>query len=153
EPTIGLIERPEYKRRWLASTWDEMERDALRAWLLDGLEGRPFWPSDDPRILSARALADLARHDPDFVSVAELYAGHADFDGLVAELVASESVPFLPALHYSASGLRKRADWEATWEKQRAEDAIDAELTARRDEFLRAASSRIIPREERETAE
>ena len=46
-------------------------------------------------------------------------------------------MPFLAALRYTETGLRKRADWEATWEKQRAEDAIDAEVAARRDEFLR----------------
>ena len=37
-----------------------------------------------------------------------------------------ESVPFLPVLRYNESGLRKRADWERTWELQRGEDAIDA---------------------------
>ncbi len=38
DSTIGLIERPEYKRRWSSAPWEEMERDALRAWLLDRLE-------------------------------------------------------------------------------------------------------------------
>jgi hypothetical protein len=155
DPTIGLIERPEYKRRWSSDPWEEMERDALRAWLLDRLEAPRFWPKEDPRILSARALADATRGDAEFQAVAELYAGRAGFDleALVAELVAGESVPFLAALRYSETGLRKRADWEATWDKQRAEDAIDAELAARRDEFLRAAWSRQNPREAGESPE
>jgi hypothetical protein len=80
DPTIGLIERPEYKRRWSARAWDEMERDALRTWLLDRLEDPRFWPASEPRILSAVSLADLARHDTDFLSVAELYAGRAGVD-------------------------------------------------------------------------
>jgi len=67
--------------------------------------------------------------------------------------VAGESVPFLAALRYSETGLRKRADWEATWEKQRAEDAIDAAQAARRDEFVRAAWSRMNARREGETPE
>ena len=35
---IGLIERPEYKRRWNTPAWDDLERAALRDWLLDRLE-------------------------------------------------------------------------------------------------------------------
>jgi hypothetical protein len=64
-------------------------------------------------------------HDADFMQVAELYAGHAGFDPaqLVAELVASEAVPFLPVLRYTETGLRKRAQWEETWALQRREDA------------------------------
>jgi hypothetical protein len=155
EPTIGMIERPEYKRRWSAPIWEETEQDALRAWLLDRLESPDFWPAGDPRILSSQALADAARRDLTFLSVAELYAGRASFnlDALVAELVAAESVPFLTALRYTESGLRKRADWGSTWEKQRAEDAIEAELAARHDEFLRAAWARANTRKPGETAE
>lgn len=129
---IGLIERPEYKRRWAMAPWEEMERDALRLWLLDRLERPEFWPPADPRILSTTQLADLARQDEDFRAVAEIYGGPgaADLDSLVAELVAKEAVPFLATLRYSESGLRKRADWERTWEMQRAEDRIDAEAAA-----------------------
>ncbi|TDH61147.1 BREX-2 system adenine-specific DNA-methyltransferase PglX [Dankookia rubra] len=155
DPTIGLIERPEYKRRWSMAPWEEMERDALRLWLLERLEETRFWPRDDPRLTSTLTLADAARHDADFLAVAALYAGHAtfDLDVLVAELVTKEAVPFLAALRYAEAGLRKRADWEATWEKQRAEDAIDADLAGRRDEFVRIAWSRLNPKVEDETAE
>lgn len=155
DPTLGLIERPENKRRWSSQPWEEMERDALRAWLLDRLEAPRFWDAAEPQILSARTLADAARHDAAFRAVAELYAGNAgfDLDALVAELVKGESVPFLAPLRYSETGLRKRADWEATWEKQRAEDAIDADLAARRGNALRAAWSRMNRRGEGEAAE
>jgi hypothetical protein len=153
DPVIGLIEQPEYKRRWSAPTWEEMERDALRTWLLDRLENPRFWPPDEARVVSAAALADAARHDSDFASVAVLYAGGIDFDTAVAELVTGESVPFLAAVRYTETGLRKRADWETAWDKQRAEDVIDTELAARRDEFLMAAWSRLNPREDGETVE
>jgi hypothetical protein len=155
DPTIGLIERPEYKRRWSSEPWEKMEQDALSTWLLDRLEDPRFWDAADPRIVTTRSLADATRADAEFQSVAELYVGRAGFDleALVAELVAVEAVPFLAALRYSETGLRKRADWESTWQKQRAEDAIDAELVARHDDFLRDAWSRRNARGAGEAAE
>ncbi|WP_428394434.1 BREX-2 system adenine-specific DNA-methyltransferase PglX [Lichenicoccus sp.] len=155
DPTIGMVERPEYKRRWSSESWETIERNALRAWLLDRLEDARFWDAADTRIVTSRSLADSARADTEFQAVAELYVGRGGFDleALMAELVAAESVPFLAALRYSETGLRKRADWEAAWEKQRAEDAIDEELAGRRDKFLRAAYSRQNARGAGEAAE
>ncbi|SMG34826.1 BREX-2 system adenine-specific DNA-methyltransferase PglX [Paraburkholderia susongensis] len=125
---IGLIERPEYKRRWNTPAWEDLERAALRDWLLDHLEAPHLWPvSDDqpPQLTTVSRLADAVRTNTDFMQIAELYAGHSDFDvgQVVAELVASESVPFLPVLRYTDSGLRKHAQWEDTWAQQRREDA------------------------------
>ena len=139
--TIGLIERPEYKRRWSSPTWEEMEQDALRAWLLDRLEDGRLWPSDDPRLVSTNQLSDLLRRDADFLAVAGVYRGRPDFDleALVAELVAKEAVPFLSVLRYAETGLRKREQWEQTWGLQRREDTIDAEVAARRPEFMARA--------------
>jgi hypothetical protein len=153
-PQIGLIERPEYKRRWSMPSWEEMEQEALRGWLLDRLEDRRFWPVDDPRLISARQLADAVRRDGDFVSVAELYAGPGfEVETLVAELAGQEAVPFLSALRYTETGLRKHVQWEETWVKQRREDAIDAEVAPRRDEFLVTEATRLHPRRHGETAE
>jgi hypothetical protein len=130
---INLVERPEYKRRWqwddqgFDAGWDKREKAALKEWLLDRLEDPRYW-SGDPALTSVSRLADAARKDADFMAMAELYTGRPDFDlqPLVAELVAADSVPFLPALRYTADGLRKRATWEETWDLQRREDAIDA---------------------------
>jgi hypothetical protein len=121
---IALIEQPEYKRRWNLLAWDELEQDALRRWLLDRMEDTRYWPTDSPALTSITRLADAVRADADFLHVAELYRGRPDFDltHLVHELVAGESVPFLPSARYKESGLRKRADWERTWELQRLED-------------------------------
>jgi hypothetical protein len=82
--------------------------------------------------------------------VAELYAGRPDFDvaALVGELVASESVPFLPVLRYTESGLRKREQWERTWDLQRQEDAIDAEVE--RDFVSRVSAQRVTRRSDTE---
>jgi hypothetical protein len=87
------------------------------------MEDPKFWP--EPKLLSTARFAEKLRLDPDFVQVSNLYRGRDDhnFDDLVRELVESEAVPFLPVLRYKPSGLRKRADWEATWALQRREDA------------------------------
>lgn len=130
---IGLVEKPEYKRRWqwddqgFDAGWAKREQAALKDWLLDRLEDGRYW-SGDPSLLPVSRLADMARRDADFMAMAELYTGRPDFQvmPLVAELVAAESVPFLPVLRYSEDGLRKRRAWEETWELQRREDAIDA---------------------------
>ena len=125
---IGLIERPEYKRRWSTPAWDDLERAALREWLLDRLEAPHLWPASGdlpPQLTTVNRLADAVRGDAGFMQIAELYAGHAGFDvaEVVAELVAGESMPFLPALRYTDTGMRKRAQWEDTWALQRSEDA------------------------------
>jgi hypothetical protein len=90
---IGLVERPEYKRRWSTEPWKEQEQRALRDWLLDRLETQRYWP--EHRFQTTRTLADRAQADSDFMRVAELYRGHAGFGvrTLVAELVEGEAVP------------------------------------------------------------
>ncbi|MEU3165216.1 BREX-2 system adenine-specific DNA-methyltransferase PglX [Streptosporangium sp. NPDC006930] len=128
---IGLIERPECKRRWATEGWDSLQAKALRNWLLDRCEARELWfhyldGMEQPRMLSTAQLADLLRPDVDFVSVAELYAPGKDLEKVVAELVADEHVPYLSQLRYKDSGLSKRADWEDVWDRQRREDAAQA---------------------------
>ncbi|MCZ2096657.1 MAG: hypothetical protein LC121_10395 [Anaerolineae bacterium] len=123
---IGLIERPEYKRRWNTPAWDDLERAALRDWLLTRLESPRLWPATadrPPQLTTVNRLADAVRADAGFMQIAELYAGHAGFEvtKVVAELVAGESVPFLPVLRYTDTGIRKRAQWEDTWALQRRE--------------------------------
>ena len=127
---IGLVERPEYKRRWNVESWHDQEQRALRRWLLDRLESPAYWP--EIRLATVRALAERAGTDADFRQVAARYAGHTsvDLDSLVEALVESESVPALPILRYKPSGLAKRTDWERTWARQRQEDLIDAEVEA-----------------------
>ncbi|MEV4755334.1 BREX-2 system adenine-specific DNA-methyltransferase PglX [Micromonospora sp. NPDC049559] len=121
---IGLIERPECKRRWATEGWDAMQAKALRDWLLDRLEAPELWgPAPTPQ--SVAQLADKVRHDEDFRSVLELWVGRDDYDltKTLAKLVADEHVPYLPVQRYKPSGLRKRQQWERTWALQRLEDA------------------------------
>jgi hypothetical protein len=135
DKSIGLIERPEFKRRWNSPKWQDMEQAALRDWLLARLEAPTLWPASadqPPQLTSTSRLADAVQRDADFMQIAALYAGHTDFDlpQLVAELVTAEAVPALPIQRYTDTGLRKRAQWQDTWALQRREDAIDAQVVA-----------------------
>ena len=127
---IGLVERPEYKRRWNEEAWDLQERSALKKWLLNRLESSDYWP--EQRLATVRSLAERATSDLEFQQTAARYAGHAgvDIETLVADLVETESVPALPVQRYKPSGLSKREEWEQTWALQRREDEIDAEVAA-----------------------
>jgi len=146
-PNLALIERPEYKRRWNTEPWEAQQTRALRDWLLLRLESvffdadrmhpegyeapaTSFSAAREPRLVSVRQLADAVSTDPAFLEVATGYRDRTDFDlaALVAELVTAESVPFLPIQRYRDSGLRKRRIWERTWNLQREEDRIEAEV-------------------------
>ncbi|MGT2530897.1 BREX-2 system adenine-specific DNA-methyltransferase PglX [Streptomyces nojiriensis] len=153
---IGLIERPEHKRRWSAEPWEKKERAALRTWLLDRMEDTDLWFEvrdglRRPRPMTVNNLADQLSRDEDFTSVAALFA--ADHLGkpdlplaqVLSEVVADEHVPYLAAMRYKDSGLRTRKEWEDVWELQRKEDRtgerLDIEPPAKykSSDFLRAS--------------
>ncbi|GGN91899.1 DNA methylase [Streptomyces albiflavescens] len=130
---IGMVERPEYKRRWSTEGWDALQEKALSNWLLDHIEDRELWFQDgQPTILTRAQLTSALSLDADFVSVAELYAPRNELATVVADLLAGEHVPFLAALRYKPTGLRKRADWEHVWDLQRLEDAAPDEPSKRK---------------------
>ncbi len=130
---IALIERPECKRRWASQPWEKKEAEALRTWLLDRCERRDLWFGlrdgfEQPRTLTVNQLADRFRDDADVQSVAQLYAtshlGKRDLTlaQVLDNIVADQHVPYLAAMRYKDSGLRKRKQWEDVWEQQRSED-------------------------------
>ncbi|MEQ8856840.1 BREX-2 system adenine-specific DNA-methyltransferase PglX [Gimesia sp.] len=144
--SLRLIESSMYKRRWIGRQGlfnhqrsDNELLDAAKNWLLDRLEryfdfdgrmnpeGTPT-AEIDIQLISIAQLADIARRDPQFLEVGAVYRDDSAFDvqRLIDELVHAEQVPLLPILRYKPAGLRKRAEWEQTWELQRREDAIDA---------------------------
>jgi hypothetical protein len=136
---IALIERPECKRRWATDSWEKKERAALRNWLLDRCEDEDLWFEvrdglRRPRTLTINNLADGLGSDPDFTSVAALYAtDHLKKPDLplaqiLNEIIADEHVPYLAAMRYKDSGLRTRREWEKVWEKQREEDRTGTRL-------------------------
>ncbi|MBP0458324.1 BREX-2 system adenine-specific DNA-methyltransferase PglX [Streptomyces montanisoli] len=153
---IGLIERPECKRRWSAEPWEKKERAALRTWLLDRCESDELWYElrdgmKQPRSMTVNYLADRLSSDQHFVSVAALYAsdhlGKPDLPlaQVLTEVVADEHVPYLAALRYKDSGLRTRAQWEEVWAEQRKEDKdgvrreIDPPSKYKTSDFLRTS--------------
>ncbi|MFD7700544.1 BREX-2 system adenine-specific DNA-methyltransferase PglX [Streptomyces caelestis] len=136
---IRLIERPEYKRRWSTEPWEKREAAALRSWLLDAAEREELWFEERdgftvPRPLTVNQLADELRHNQDVQDVAALYAADhlgkrdASLATVLAAVIEAEHVPYLAALRYKDSGLRKRAQWEQVWEQQREEDRTGQRL-------------------------
>lgn len=134
---IALIERPECKRRWASESWAKQQERALGTWLLDRLEDRALWfapdetGSEQPSPHTVATLADALRADEDFVSVAGLWAqerADVDLAEVVGMLVDEEHVPFLAAYRYKPAGLARRREWERTWDLQRQEDRVAAEL-------------------------
>lgn len=131
---IGMVERPEYKRRWATEGWAAMRQKALRTWLLDRMEDRAYWfdANGNPTVITLGRLAEALSADEDFTSVADLYAPQQDLAKTVRELLSEEHVPFVAALRYKPVALKKRADWEHVWDLQREEDAAPDELAKRK---------------------
>ena len=130
-PNIGLIERPEYKRRWQSDSWVEMERNALRTWLLDRCERHILWFTSNqrPQSMTLHRLADKMRPEEDVVAVARLLAGSdADLADVISEIVSDQHVPYLARLRYKGEGLLKRALWENAWNLQHEEDLTGKSL-------------------------
>jgi len=127
---IGLIERPECKRRWQSEPWEVREARRLTGWLLDRCEDRSLWyDGGDPRPMTVNRLADRLRADAEVVAVARQFKGpDADLADVLKEVIADEHVPFLAAYRYKPSGLEKRTQWERTWDLEREEDATGKRL-------------------------
>ncbi|WP_175412583.1 BREX-2 system adenine-specific DNA-methyltransferase PglX [Streptomyces sp. TRM64462] len=136
---IAVIERPEYKRRWLPASWEQQEERALRTWLLDRCEDEQLWfePRNGVKHPCPRTIDQLAQRlgvDAAVRSVAALYATHhlgtrdSRLRDVLAAILADEHVPYASALRYKESGLRKRAEWEQVWQLQRSEDRTGESL-------------------------
>lgn len=149
---IGLIERPECKRRWQSEPWEVKERAALTSWLLDRCEDRGLWFAPDewgreqPKPVTVNRLADRLRADADVVLVARLLDGaDADLVDVLTRIIGDQHVPYLARLRYAATGMRNRAQWEKTWAKQREEDAkgvrldIDVPPKYKKEDFLKGS--------------
>lgn len=132
-PYIRLLERPEYKRRWAGESWDVKVQRALRDWLLDKLENPQLWVNQQgmPQPRSVGEISGVVGRDPEFIEALDLWAGHKDapVTKTLEKLLSDQAVPYLAALRYKDSGLRKRAEWESVWELQRAEDRGEVKAT------------------------
>ncbi len=129
ERFIKLIEKPEYKRRWLPLEWDKQEQMALQNWLLRFLE-QQFFDASQPALISCAKLADSLNKNTLAKVVAQRYAGNELFEAqpLIEQLVASEHIPQMAAVRFKPTSMKKFFAWQETWDKQRQEDTIDAEF-------------------------
>lgn len=120
---IALLEAPEHKRRWEPLDFDQLLQQSCQAALLSRVEA--LFKQRDPRAHSTRELASELGHDQTACALAGVLRGESepDLDGLLRELVPTDSVPYLAALRYSDSGMDKRKKWEQTWALQRRQDA------------------------------
>nr|WP_245349515.1 BREX-2 system adenine-specific DNA-methyltransferase PglX [Brachybacterium fresconis] len=124
---IDLLERPEYKRRWLEDPWMKRVDRALRDWLLDRLEDKQIWFDRQGRPVSRSIaqLADVVSRDPELRGVVELWRGSATVDLIKAltDLLTPEVVPYLAAWRLKPKAMEKFRAWQETWQLQRREDA------------------------------
>lgn len=122
---IGLLERPEYKRRWAMPSWEQQCQEALQSTILDRLENSELWSDHQgPSTRSVAQLADLLRHDDALLALSRELTGSAEPDlaGVIESLVRPNAVPYLAAYRYRTSGLEKFREWQRVWDLQRRED-------------------------------
>jgi hypothetical protein len=123
---LGLIERPEFKRRWNLEPFDLIRRRAVRERILDHVEEMPVWRQEG--LVTVRVLAEMLAASDDINALVACYTDGSggELEAVLVEILETEHVPYLAALRYKDSGLSKREDWERTWELQRIEDKIDS---------------------------
>jgi type I restriction-modification system DNA methylase subunit len=126
---IKLIEKPEFKRRWVSLEWEKQEQDALRSWLSIFLE-KAIFDKQLPKLLTCAQLVDSINRDKLAKSVAQRYTGNDLFEAqpLVEQLIADDSLPQMAAGRLKSAAIKKFRAWQETWDKQRQEDTIDAEF-------------------------
>jgi hypothetical protein len=129
ERFIKLIEKPEFKRRWMSLDWEKQEPEALRNWLLAFLEQASF-DKQQLGLLTCAQLADSINKNELAKSVAQRYTGNEFFEtqSLVEKLIADDNVPQMATGRLKPAAIKKYIAWQETWDKQRQEDAIDTEF-------------------------
>ncbi len=132
---VRVLEDPHYKRRWVGrqGLFNKSAKlgglqIACKEWLLEHIE-KNYCKSSET-LSTCGQLADRLRNDDDFNKVAKHYTGNDIFDvqRLVGELVVPEHIPQFTAGRYKPKAMPKIRAWQETWDKQRQEDAIDAEF-------------------------
>ena len=119
---LGLLEHPDYKRKWELIDDDEEVKQACWGWIGDRVEGamrRRLQPA------TAQQLVVTLQDDARLLEVVALYLGRNDVDvmSLVTSVLNEWSVPSHSSHVYTEGGLGKRAAWEEVWRLQHLEDA------------------------------
>jgi hypothetical protein len=126
DPSIRLLEKPEFKRRWMTTDWSAQRNEALQDAILDRLEDPALWR--DPQGPVARSItevADLLRADSVIKELARSLTDSAEPDlaAVIGGLAPGDAVPFLAAYRYKPAGVEKYRAWQSVWALQRREDA------------------------------
>ncbi|GAA2935602.1 MULTISPECIES: BREX-2 system adenine-specific DNA-methyltransferase PglX [Streptomyces] len=135
--SLGLLEQPEYKRRWAVEPWESRIGPVLRQRLLDHCEASHLWYEHSPEgsrpaARTVRQLAELLCENADFTTLLGLYAPTAGASDVLLDLLAHEHVPQAGPLRYKASGMAKRRAWEEVWQAQHKEDEQESVIDVRR---------------------
>lgn len=160
EPSIRLLEKPEFKRRWATTGWDAQLRDALRSAVLNQLESAVLWRDEQgPVARSVAELADAMKGDAVLRELVTVLTGdsEADLAKVLASLVTDQAVPYLAAHRYKPAGLEKFRTWQQVWDLQRREDAGEKVVIAvppkystpdfRKVEYWKARGKLDVPKE------
>lgn len=126
QPDIGLLERPDFKRRWAAVAWEVKVMSAAKSAIVDRLESADLWrDGQGPIMRSVTDLADALKGDAVLRELAAVLARdfEADLAKVLTSLVTEEAVPYLAAHRYKEAGLEKFRAWQDVWDLQRHEDA------------------------------
>ncbi len=118
---LCLLEQPTFKRRWYNPEYEKEEREALALWIADRLEA---WARERKEPFTAAQIASALRSDPGVLAAGEMLEGRPDFDvdELLTTLLRKDAVPHQKHHVFTEEGLRKRAQWERTWQEQHKED-------------------------------
>lgn len=160
DPSIRLLELPDYKRRWVLVPWNELLKEALESAILDRLEDPALWQDyQSPVTRSVAQLADLLRNDTTLLEFARVLTGTAEPDlaVLIGSLARPEAVPYLAAYRFKPTGMEKYREWQAVWDLQRREDAGETvtipappnygKTDFQRDDYWTARSKLDVPKE------
>jgi len=117
ERFIKLIEKPEFKRRWMSLEWEKQEQEALKNWLLAFLEKSSF-DAQQPGLLTCAQLADSINKNEVAKSVAQRYTGNELFESqpLVEKLIADDNLPQMANGRLKPAALKKFYAWQETWD-------------------------------------
>ena len=123
-PLLQVLERPDFKHRWVTPRWEEVWRPALEEWLLTQCETKQLWytlgpdGTEIPTVRTVSELADLLENVPAVAEAVDSHTSGTTLRRLLPDLLQDEHVPSAAALRYKTSGLRKHADWTRLWERQ-----------------------------------
>ncbi|MFY7068462.1 BREX-2 system adenine-specific DNA-methyltransferase PglX [Nocardiopsis changdeensis] len=124
DPALRVLERPDFKHRWATPPWESVWRPAVAAWLLQRCESRELWYTlgtdgvERPTVRPLSELIGALENDPDVIAAVETHSPGSTVRKVLAALLAEEHVPFLAALRFRASGLRKHREWTRLWDLQ-----------------------------------